>query len=161
MKEIRLTRGKVAIIDDEDFELVSQYKWCALDNHGFGFYAVSRTKDQVAVYMHRLIMGEPVGVLIDHKNRNSLDNTRKNLRLATVSQNGGNRKAHGQGSIYKGVVYIPKSETYQVRIACQKKRIFLGYFENELDAAKAYDRSAKRLFGEFAKLNFPEEEVTQ
>ena len=156
MKEIPLTQGKLAIVDDEDYVWLSQFNW-----HAVGNYAVRRVRlnppinglRQGVQFMHRVIMEAPHGVLIDHRNRNPLDNRRCNLRFATVSQNLMNmRKADAKRSRYKGVAY--GKEGWQSQIMKDGQSRWLGYFASEIEAARAYDAAARELFGEFAFLNF-------
>ncbi len=154
MKRIPLTQGKVAIIDDADFEEFSKYKWCAMKN-GNTFYAVRNYAQpiQMNIWMHRVIMNAQKGQEIDHINGNGLDNRRYNLRLCTRSQNHQNQRIGGGSSQYKGVCWNKQAGKWQAQIMLNYKTYYLGHFVNEIDAAKAYDRKAKGLFGEFARLN--------
>ena len=135
------------IVDEEDFPLISAYKWYP---HKFGnqFYASTST----GILMHRLIMNAKQGQLVDHKNRNGLDNRRENLRLCTQSQNLHNRPSIGGTSKYKGVSKV--GNRWRSYIWKNYKRTHLGYFSSEEDAAKAYDKAAIKLIGDFAYLNF-------
>lgn len=143
-KEIKLTKNKVALIDDEDFEFLNQFKWYF--NTG---YAMRRNKKQT-ILMHRVINNTPDGMETDHINRKKLDNRRINLRSCTNQQNQMNSsKMINTTSKYKGVCWHINNKKWQVNI--QNK--YLGYFKSELEAAKAYDKAAKELFGEFARLN--------
>jgi hypothetical protein len=156
-REIPLTQGQVAIIDEDDYELVSQFTWHALwAKSTQSFYAVRgvhiRGGNSATIGMHNLIMGDRV----DHKNGNTLDNRRENLRLATHSQNGANRRVgRNNSSGYKGVSRDKRGGRWQAGIKSQGKSRFLGYFNDPVDAAKAYDSAARELFGEFARTNFP------
>lgn len=152
MKVIPLTQGKSAIVDDEDYELVSRYKWYA-NKSGNVWYA--RTMDGgKTILMHWLIMG---GKHIDHINGNGLDNRRENLRFATSSQQAMNRPSHrGSTSRYKGVSWDSARGKWLATIG--KPSVHLGYFKNEQDAARAYNEDAVKRFGEFARLNEIEEE---
>jgi len=110
--------------------------------------------------MHREIMGSPKGLLVDHRNLNRLDNRRENLRTATHSQNMQNRvkirvKTTSQ---FIGVHWDPVERKWRAQISHQKKHLYLGRFQNEIDAAKAYDRAAIKYHTEFARLNFPQED---
>lgn len=155
MKEIQLTRGKVAFVDDEDFDNLSKFSWhckkCASDL----FYAVrsinlhGKIKN---ISMHREVFG--LVRSIDHIDGNGLNNQKINLRECNHAQNMQNRrKLSVSSSPYKGVQWWKNQNRWASRIALNKKRIFLGYFINEIDAAKAYNKAATRLFGEFANLN--------
>lgn len=96
------------------------------------------------------------GFIVDHRDHEGLNNTRTNLRLATRSQNScNNKKTRGRSSKYKGVSR-DKRGYWRAKIHFKGKHIFLGYFDNEIDAARAYDKAAKELHGEFAVLNFPQ-----
>lgn len=158
MKTIPLTQGFSAIIDDEDFELVSKHKW-HVHHSGKNHYAVANVTlpdgRRTTIQMHALILGNP-GSITDHKDGDGLKNTRSNLRPCTHQQNIFNQgvQAHvSKTSRYKGVHLFEKK--WLARIMINKKMNHLGSFENESDAARAYDRAAKELFGEFARLNFP------
>lgn len=154
MREIQLSKGKTAIVDDADYDWLSQWKW----RYGFKGYPKAhiwndeRTKRRT-IEMHRLIMGEPAGLQVDHINGDPLDNRRENLRLATNAQNQMNRRKTNGTSQFKGVsFYSGKWHAYIERDGIKRK---LGTFTNEIDAAQVYDKNAKELFGAFARLNFP------
>lgn len=149
---IPLTKGQVAIVDKEDYEWLSQYKWHAVNN-GEKFYAY-RCRNKRSLSMHRAIMNEPKGMLVDHKDGNGLNNRRNNLRVCTTSQNHQNRRRTFGSSRYKGVHWNKKGKKWAAAITDKGKYKFLGHFDDEAEAAKAYDRKAKELFGEFAYLNF-------
>lgn len=152
---IPLTQGKFAIVDAEDYDWLSQYKWCAAKNRGT-FHA-HRGSNGKTVLMHRVIMRAPKGVICDHRNHNGLDNRKSNLRFCTPAQNQYNKRPKkGCTSRYKGVVWRNDSKKWRAQIGYHRKRIRLGNFGNEIEAAMAYDKKAKELFGEFAYLNFPE-----
>lgn len=156
MKEIKLTRGMVTLVDDLDFEWLNQWKWYAA-KQGKKFYASRRpTKYGQLIHMHRLILGIPndPNIFADHKDRDSLNNQRHNLREATRSQNNSNRTPIG-ASKFLGVFYKAEStiRPWYVRIVKNKKAKYLGSFTNEIDAAIAYNRAAIELHGEFANLN--------
>lgn len=160
MKQIKLTQGKVAIVDNEDFERLNKYKWYANYMHKY-WYVVRNIKKnkgkQKTEFMHRVIMNVPDYLEIDHINHNGLDNRRCNLRVCTRSENNMNRRPRkGTSSYYKGVCWDKRSKKWIVRIQSNKKCIYLGCFNNEIVAAHFYDMKAKKLFGEFAYLNFKE-----
>lgn len=162
MKEIQLTQGYVAIVDDEDFEELSKFKWKA-DVRTRGVYAkryveknVNYVRDRRCIYMHRQIMGiEDYATCVDHRNGNSLDNRRENMRLCTRAENCRNKK-HPENSPFqfKGVFRRP-SGNWGAKITFQYKGQNLGTFSSPIEAARAYDQKAKELHGEFACLNFP------
>ncbi len=162
MKQIPLTQGQFALVDDDDFERVNQFKWHAIrivKKCGITYYAVRSTafgqgKKRKTIIMHRFIMGFPIGkVEIDHADNNGLNNQKHNLRIATRSENQHNRSAQVNCiSRYKGVTF--RRNKYQSRIMVNYKSITVGYYKDEIQAAKAYDKKAIELFGEFAKTNF-------
>lgn len=156
MKEIQLTQGKVAWIDDEDFYLVSETGWTAIckGHKRTLWYAVTWNNGR-AFEMHRLIMGFPEGREVDHRNGNGLDNRRENLRIATTAQNQANQRKSCGVSRFKGVDLNRKAHTWRARIMQGQKSLHLGMFKTEEAAARAYDRAATELWGEFAWLNFP------
>lgn len=144
----------VAIVDDEDFELVSKYKWQAAP---FGrTWSAHRTGwPKSTIFMHRVIMNAPDGFEVDHIDGNGLNNTKENLRICTHAENTKNQKLRiDSKSGYKGVdwhIYIKK---WRARIRVNYEEVSLGYFDSAIDAAEAYDRAAREYFGEFAKTNF-------
>ena len=151
MKEIPLTQGKFAIVDDADFEWLNRRKWFARFCKGH-WYAYSGHSQ---ILMHRLIMNCPKGKEIDHWNNNGLDNRRANIRECSHSQNMANKPGRSKISKYKGLVYHKLAHKWRARIRCNYRCFHLGLFDSEINAAKAYDKKAKELFGEFAYLNFP------
>jgi hypothetical protein len=151
MREIKLTQGKSTQVDNADFDWLDQYNWYAINHHG-KFYAARYTKDRGVIYMHREIMETPKGKMTDHWDGNTLNNQRDNLRDATNSQNQMNKKHYGTFK-YRG---IGKSgNKFKSQICLNGKSTYLGTFDTEEGAAHAYDEAAKRLFGDFANLNFP------
>lgn len=157
---IKLSQGKFAIIDKEDLEKVSPYKWTyQLAYRGKTRdieYAFRHTegshKTRRRVYLHQEILG---GQWIDHVNGNGLDNRKSNLRFCNNSQNQANQhvKKKGAYSQYRGVTFFKRSSRWQASIRNNKKNMYLGSFGTETEAAKAYNKKAKELFGEFATLN--------
>jgi len=160
---IRLSQGLYAKVDPEDFYELIKYKWCACKSSRT-YYAsrIEITKKQrKCVSMHRFVMSEAlkgygIEMQIDHINGDGLDNRKANLRLATAAQNSRNRRQRrGKSSKYKGVSFIKPKGKFVAEITCNGKRMSLGHFESEVEAAKAYDETAKKYHKEFACLNFP------
>ncbi len=163
MKEIQLTRGMVALVDDEDYEWLNRWRWNAHTDHNGFVYATrhkSRRDGGGTVRMHRLIINTSEKEEIDHIDGNGLNNSRSNLRPCTHSQN-----AHNSGlqrnnrSGFKGVSWDSAKHRWRAEIAINRKHIFLGYFRDPIMAAYAYDDIARKYFGEFAKTNLPKREV--
>lgn len=163
MPRIPLTRGQVAIVDDDDYVRLSRHTWYAsLDSRSGRFYAercVRENGKQRVIAMHREITNAPVGVRVDHvEHEQTLDNRKSNLRLATASQNGANSPApKNNTSGYKGVCFHKQVKLWQATIMVNRKTIRLGLFHNKILAAKAYDAAAVEYFGEFAYTNFGRE----
>lgn len=160
MKTIELSQGKVAVVDDEDFEWLSQWKWCAVRNH-HTFYAIRKERladgKRQTVRMHREIMNVEAGIKVDHKDGDGLNNTRNNLRAATNQQNLWNRLLPSHNtSGYKGIYRVKSKWRAEIKVNGTKKS--LGYFSSAEEAARQYDVVAKELHGEFARLNFPSEQ---
>jgi HNH endonuclease len=155
MKEIPLTHGRVAIVDDEDFEWINQWKWHVRTCGGGKRYAYrwgqGRPQREI-ISMHRMILNVTSGEC-DHKDGNSLNNRRSNLRSCTHAQNVRNRGVQKNNSLgLKGV--CRSRDKFRAYISYEGKTINIGHFLNSTDAAIARDEYAKRLHGEFARLNF-------
>lgn len=154
MKKIPLTRGLFTIVDDKDFSLVNQYKWCANDGRQGRWYAATSSIKNKYIKMHRLITGAKKGQHVDHKNGNTLDNRRSNLRICTHAQNARNLK-HNRNikktSKYKGVCWSKAHKKYTAQITFNYKKIHLGMFTCQRKASKAYHAAAKKYFGEFCR----------
>jgi hypothetical protein len=160
-RRIPLTQGKYAIVDPEDFERLSKHKWHAFKSKNT-FYAeravrVGKVRKQVVIKMHREILKVPDGLLVDHKNHNGLDNRKANLRPATRAENSRNRRKFRKRkcrSRFKGVSWNKDRKKWSARILFNRDMKFIGYFDDEIEAAKAYDEAAKKYHREFAVLNF-------
>ena len=152
---IRLSQGKFAVVDEADFEWLNQYDWFAYKGYGT-FYAKTKIRENgkiKEIKMHQMITGT---TYIDHANSDGIHNYRSNLRPCTSQQNNMNQRPQkNKKSIYKGVYPVGNRGRFRASIRFNGKAINLGSFYNEIEAAKAYDRKAKELFGEFAWLNFP------
>jgi hypothetical protein len=160
MKKIPLSRGLFALVDDDDFEFLNQWKWYAAA-YGKGYTYAVRTLvrpngNNGVLKMHRVIMNAPTDMVVDHKNHDCLDNRKSNLRICSRSQNSMNSCARrGTASGLKGVCRAKKG-MWTAGIRVQGKMIHLGTFSDKALAAKAYDQAAVKYFKDFAKLNFPE-----
>lgn len=156
MKRIPLTQGQFAIVDDEDFDWLNQWKWCAKYASGQRRPYAFRRESGRGIYMHRLVAQTADGEFTDHRNLCTLDNRRCNLRRVTHQQNMQNKLCVGGKSKFKGVSRSHKrlSRPWRARIYCNGVEHRLGRFPTELQAAIAYDEAARRLHGEFARTNF-------
>jgi len=158
MKQISLTQGKMALVDDEDYEYLNQWKWYAHCRKNSNiFYACRWDKSRKEhprkiIRMHRFILQPTKNLQVDHIDGNGLNNQRSNLRLCTGQQNSQNcRLARHNTSGYKGVTFDRTG--YRARITFNRKQILLGYFSTPEEAAQAYNKAAIKYFGRFAKLN--------
>lgn len=158
MKKIPLTQGQFALVDDEDYDWLNQWKWYAYKSRNT-FYVECCQRGR-RVKMHRMILGLKYGdgKQIDHKDGNGLNNQRHNLRVCNYSQNNFNKGPQKRitSSRFKGVHWHKRDKIWITRIQYNNKEIHIGQYKNEIKAGKAYDRKAKELFGEFARPNFPE-----
>ena len=151
-------RGIFTIVDDEDFEYLSKWKWHALKNpFDYRVCRLDRKEDGEwgkMVLLHRIVINAPKGVEVDHINGDSLDNRKINLRLCTSAQNKYNRHKANSKTGYKGV-YLSgfKKNKYYVQIMVDGKGIHLGMFNDLITAAEAYDKAAIKYFGSFAWTN--------
>jgi hypothetical protein len=151
-KFIKLANGKVTIVSPADYPKLNRYHWFALNDHR-RYYAV-RVENKKLIRMHRQILNAPQGLLCDHINHDTLDNRRCNLRLCTAVENCRNRRpSRNSRSSYKGVTFHRRNKKWLARILHNGRRLHIGCYEYELDAAIAYDDTAIELFGEFAYLN--------
>jgi len=160
MKEIKLTKGYVTQIDDEDFEWLSQWKWQVVVRNGCTSYAKrgvqnKTTKKIITIQMHRQIMDTPSNMQVDHIDGNGLNNQKHNLRNCSSAENRKNRRLGKNNKVgFKGV-YEFRNKVFVSKIYANKVLIYLGLFKTATMAAIAYDEAAMKYHGEFARLNFP------
>ena len=153
VRMIPLGDGFYAYVDAADYEWLSRWKWHL---HSGGY--AGRNENGKMILMHRQIMQPAKGMLVDHMDRNKANNCRSNLRLCTPQENQRNkRKEIGSASRYKGVFYDRRCNRWFAKYRHNGTYHWLGYFDLEVDAARAYDRAAVLHYGEFARPNFPEE----
>lgn len=151
MKKIPLTQGMFAIVDDEDYDELSRYKWCAYGNHG-NFYAKRANGVFKQVLMHRQILDAPDGMDVDHIDGNGLNNAKENLRVCLTSENNRNvQKRSDNSSGFKGVSL--KKGKYIAQIQVDGHKMHVGSFSTPQEAAKAYDDAAVKYHQEFARTN--------
>jgi hypothetical protein len=166
-RKIKLSNSKYyAHVDHADFHELSKYNWF-VDENGRYKRAIRIDKQKgpkAVVHMHRQIMKNELNakrstlntdLLVDHIDNNALNNTRHNLRLVTPQQNQMNRKPQ-RNKQYKGITKHKRSKPWKAKIFYNNRHIHIGYYKTQIEAAKAYDQAAKKYFGEFAYLNFPE-----
>lgn len=157
MREIALTNGGAAVVDDQDYAALAVVNW---QRHPHGYaYRCERRRPAPArvVLMHREILCAPKGLSVDHIDGNPLNNTRANLRLATYSENGRNQRPQrraNKSSLFKGVYLNKKNGLWVARCGGRDRNRWLGSFATQEEAARAYDAAAKELYGEFARPNF-------
>lgn len=152
-KKVPLGNGQFAIVDDEDFELVSRYKWHTMASKDKShIYAASRLR------MHRLIIDAPPDMFVDHINGDTLDNRRCNLRLCTNAQNQQNTGSRGGSSRYKGVSFNKKSGKWIGAFLFEGRRYYCGLWDSEDDCARAVDKKRGEVCGTFASKNLYDED---
>jgi|ERR1035437_699119 hypothetical protein len=157
MKEILLNQSKVAFIDEEDYERVNKYLWCVdYKPSSDTYFAFTHIKGK-KTYLHSFILNTPKGLQVDHKDHDGLNDVRNNIRICTQTQNNANnRKMKNTSSKYKGVSWTRNYGKWEAYIKINKIKKNLGYFTSEKDATLAYNKTAIKLFGEFALLNIIE-----
>ncbi len=155
MKSIALTQDKVTLVDDEDFEYLSKWKWHFNDRYVKRSQYHKNSKSQTKVFLHKEI-AKRMGIennTIDHIDRNPLNNRRSNIRPCTLMQNSRNATKYHRGgvrpSMYKGVSWEKNYKKWQVHIRGK----LIGYSDSEAEGGLMYNKAAKRIFGKFAKLN--------
>lgn len=154
--------GHPVLIDDEDVDRVSKHSW-VVRHRGRASYVVPKSMKMAMAKtghsaLHRFILSAEKGTIVDHKNRNGLDNRRENLRICSLNENAANRRSPLRSkSGFKGVTYHKQSGKWQGAIKINGKHVHLGLFDSAEDAAKAYDARAHEAHGEFACLNFTNE----
>jgi len=160
MKKILLTQNQFTVVDNENYEWLSERKWYARKFKNRHYYASSyngynkKTKNINILNMHRYIMNAPPRQFVDHIDGNTLNNQRSNLRFVTPSQNIQNSNGKmNTSSKFKGVSFRANRNKWQAEITKNGKRYFLGNFKNEIEAALTYNNKAKELFVEYARLN--------
>jgi len=156
VREIALTQGLVALVDDDVFDELSQFKWFAhrLPRTFYAERQIPTPEGQVTLGMHRAIMDAPKGVDVDHIDHDGLNNLRANLRVCSRQQNRFNSRGR-HTSAFKGVNFQRDCGRWQSRIQVGGRQLYLGLFSTPEEAARAYDAAALAHFGEFAYLNFP------
>lgn len=155
MSYIELTKGKRAIVDDEDFDYLNQWKWCYVSS-GYAMrrkYLGGGRGNEKAEYilMHRLIAGTPKDMDTDHINRDRLDNRKSNLRICTTAENLRNSKGYSKKTKYKGLDLV--GARWRARVTIAGKTLSLGIYDSEEEAASAYNNAITNYHGSFAKLN--------
>lgn len=159
-KQIPLTQGQVALVDDEDFERVMQSRWQAGRRHNDMFYASRYVylgpHHYTRELLHRFILNAPPDKQVDHIDGNPLNCVRSNLRIASHGDNQHNRgKSRVNKSGYKGIFWHSIGKKWCAQIKVNRHCYHLGLFAKLEDAARAYDTAARRLHGDFAHPNFP------
>jgi len=160
MKQIPLTQGQFAMVDDNDYDYLMQWRWCAVFcKRGKRFYAArshNSNGKKNTISMHRQLLGiTDKHTIVDHKDHNALNNSRVNLRIVSHAENMANRLPKINGSSnFLGVYKFKNKNYWSAQITKGGKQKYLGFFYNEIEAAKAYDSAALEIHGEFANTNF-------
>ena len=157
MKEIKLSQGKVTIVEDQHFEDLNQWKWCyhkgaAVRNER---KIINGKNKVVYILLHRFLLKPNKGMVVDHIDGDPLNNIRNNIRVCTQSQNLMNKrvKRNKTSSKYKGVFFNKKRKTWNAQLLKRGECKYLGAFDTEIEAAKSYDSAALEKYGEYARLN--------
>jgi len=156
MKRIKLTQGQFALVDNEDFENINQYKWCAqYSKNTKSFYALRGGKSsggkQKKIYMHRFIIKAYKGMIVDHIDHDTLNNQKGNLRIVTKSQNAMNkRKLSNNTSGATGVIWCKRDRKWTARIGIGNQRINLGFFDDRNQAIQARKQAEEKYHGEYS-----------
>ena len=156
MKRIPLTQNEFALVDNEDFKMISKHKWYCVRNKGNNYARrnVGVKPNRSSIEMHRVVLKCPNGMVIDHINGNSLDNRKKNLRVCTQAENTRNRiQRRSCKNKFKGITFHKHSKVWHAQICINYNNIYLGSFKNQKSAAIAYDAYAKRIHKQFARTN--------
>ena len=154
MKEISLTQDKVALVDDWEYENLNKYKWCVRKCQNTSYATRRSARKNKTIYMHHLILPLASNLEVDHIDKDGLNNQRHNLRLCTRQQNMMNKKpSSSYYSKFKGVTWYKRQCKWVTRITINRRRVCLGYFDSEKEAAFAYNVAATEHFGGFAQLN--------
>ena len=146
--KINLSKNKYALVDDEDYEFLNQWKWSLYESrysYGYANRIMIVDGKRKFISMSRLILNAPDHMFVDHINHDTLDNRRSNLRLATRSQNLANSRIRKSRAGFKGIDWYPRYQKWRVRVQSQH----VGYFLNIEDAREAYINKAKEVFGEY------------
>lgn len=151
--------GHTVLVDDPDQALAAGFSWYVVrDGHQLYAYANVKVDGRpTTLKMHRLLLAAPPGTSVDHRNRNGLDNRRENLRLATAREQQHNQASRPGTSRFKGVYAYGSRWRAMIRLP-NGRRKSLGYFDEEADAAHAYDKAASEIHGDFERLNFPDDD---
>lgn len=150
-KEIILNNGSITLVDSEDYQRLNQYKW-----HVSSGYATTGKKQGFTknTRLHHLVINTPIGMYVDHINRNKLDNRKSNLRLATHKENQRNKQAPKSYSKFKGVYWHKRAKKWAVQIMLDGGAFYVGLYTNEVEAALEYDLAAVQFHGRFACTNY-------
>lgn len=161
MSLIELTQGRFAVVDDEDYEVLSRFNWCFNAGYAYTRWPSKKAKSGYSmISMHRFLLGAPHGKEVDHINNDGIDNRRENLRLCTRRQNCANTRTYKNKfrSKYRGVARCQYKGVehggWQAHIRVNGKLLYLGTYKTPEEAAEAFDKAATKYNGEFAKLNF-------